>query len=190
MASEKLRIISLIVLAVFTLQACTALSQKGNVSQVNANWLYENCTSSDYQKSDKFSYSNCEQILTRGNAQAYKCSFDSGTSAGLYELTADNKLKLLCGVNTDRVVYTNGSSDTSTMGKVLIGAAVIGAAAALANSSGGGGGSSYTSSCDCPYDTAADGSRCGARSAWSRSGGASPFCSSYLLTTQDYLDKQ
>jgi hypothetical protein len=189
MASKRLRIIGLVVLAVFTLQACTALSQKGNVSQVNATWIYDNCTNSDYQKSDKFSASNCEQIPTKGYAQAYKCTFDSGTSAGLYELTADDKLKLLCGVNTDRVVFTNGSSDTSTMGKVIIGAAIIGAAAALANSSGGGG-SSSTSSCDCPYDTASDGSRCGARSAWSRSGGASPFCSSYLLTTQDYLDKQ
>ena len=35
---------------------------------------------------------------------------------------------------------------------------------------------SYSGNCACPYDTAADGSRCGARSAWSRSGGASPVC--------------
>ena len=36
--------------------------------------------------------------------------------------------------------------------------------------------SSYSGNCPCPYSTAADGSRCGARSAWSRSGGHSPVC--------------
>ena len=35
---------------------------------------------------------------------------------------------------------------------------------------------SYSGNCACPYDTASDGSKCGARSAWSRSGGASPIC--------------
>jgi hypothetical protein len=36
--------------------------------------------------------------------------------------------------------------------------------------------SSYSGNCPCPYDIASDGSSCGARSAWSRSGGASPIC--------------
>ena len=36
--------------------------------------------------------------------------------------------------------------------------------------------SSYSGNCPCPYSTAADGSRCGARSAWSKSGGESPVC--------------
>ena len=36
--------------------------------------------------------------------------------------------------------------------------------------------SSYTGNCACPYDTASDGSICGGRSAWSKSGGASPVC--------------
>src|ERR1041385_938089 len=30
--------------------------------------------------------------------------------------------------------------------------------------------------CPCPYHTASDGSTCGGRSAWSRSGGADPLC--------------
>ena len=41
--------------------------------------------------------------------------------------------------------------------------------------------SSYSGNCACPYDTAADGSKCGARSAWSKSGGKSPVC----YTTED-----
>ena len=44
------------------------------------------------------------------------------------------------------------------------------------SSSSGSYSSSYSGNCACPYDTASDGSRCGARSAWSRSGGASPIC--------------
>ena len=39
-----------------------------------------------------------------------------------------------------------------------------------------GGSNSYSGNCACPYDRASDGSLCGARSAWSRSGGASPQC--------------
>ena len=35
---------------------------------------------------------------------------------------------------------------------------------------------SYSGSCPCPYSTARDGSRCGKRSAYSRSGGRSPRC--------------
>lgn len=34
----------------------------------------------------------------------------------------------------------------------------------------------YPGSCACPYNRARDGSRCGARSAWSKPGGASPLC--------------
>jgi hypothetical protein len=36
--------------------------------------------------------------------------------------------------------------------------------------------SNYSGNCPCPYSIAADGSTCGARSAYSRSGGASPRC--------------
>ena len=39
-----------------------------------------------------------------------------------------------------------------------------------------GGSNSYSGNCACPYDRASDGSLCGARSAWSKSGGASPQC--------------
>ena len=35
---------------------------------------------------------------------------------------------------------------------------------------------SYPGNCPCPYDYAANGSRCGKRSAWSRAGGYSPIC--------------
>ena len=35
---------------------------------------------------------------------------------------------------------------------------------------------SYSGSCPCPYNTARNGSRCGARSAYSRPGGAAPLC--------------
>ena len=36
--------------------------------------------------------------------------------------------------------------------------------------------SSYSGNCACPFDIASDGSNCGARSAWSKSGGKSPVC--------------
>ena len=35
---------------------------------------------------------------------------------------------------------------------------------------------SYSGSCPCPYSTARNGSSCGGRSAYSRQGGAAPFC--------------
>lgn len=35
---------------------------------------------------------------------------------------------------------------------------------------------SYHGNCPCPYNLAANGSRCGRRSAYSRPGGASPLC--------------
>ncbi|MEP7452723.1 SH3 domain-containing protein [Phyllobacterium sp. SB3] len=34
----------------------------------------------------------------------------------------------------------------------------------------------YSGTCDCPYDYARNGSRCGGRSAYSRPGGRSPIC--------------
>jgi hypothetical protein len=47
---------------------------------------------------------------------------------------------------------------------------------------------SYSGNCACPYDTASDGSRCGARSAWSRSGGASPKCDVSSIQIQNAVD--
>ncbi len=35
---------------------------------------------------------------------------------------------------------------------------------------------SYPGNCPCPYNTARNGSSCGARSAWSRAGGYAPMC--------------
>jgi hypothetical protein len=49
------------------------------------------------------------------------------------------------------------------------------------SSSSGSSSSSYSGNCACPYDIASDGSNCGARSAWSKSGGKSPVC----YTTED-----
>lgn len=34
----------------------------------------------------------------------------------------------------------------------------------------------YPGNCPCPYNRASNGSRCGKRSAWSRSGGYAPLC--------------
>lgn len=36
--------------------------------------------------------------------------------------------------------------------------------------------SSYPGNCPCPYNSARNGSSCGARSAWSRAGGYAPLC--------------
>jgi len=36
--------------------------------------------------------------------------------------------------------------------------------------------SNYSGNCPCPYNTASDGSSCGKRSAYSKSGGAEPLC--------------
>lgn len=43
--------------------------------------------------------------------------------------------------------------------------------------------------CPCPYDLAADGSRCGARSAWSKPYGADPHCDVSKITDQDVDEK-
>lgn len=43
---------------------------------------------------------------------------------------------------------------------------------------------SNTASCPCPYSLDANGNRCGANSAWSKSGGAGPQCYSNESVTQ------
>lgn len=43
---------------------------------------------------------------------------------------------------------------------------------------------SYTGNCPCPYNRAANGSKCGKRSAWSRAGGYSPICYPEEVTPQ------
>ena len=47
---------------------------------------------------------------------------------------------------------------------------------------------SYSGSCACPYSRARDGSRCGARSAYSRPGGAQPVCYERDVT-QEMIDR-
>ena len=58
--------------------------------------------------------------------------------------------------------------------------AVVTLVALAANSGDGGGGNnyanSYTGNCPCPYSRDAAGNICGARSAYTRTGGASPVC--------------
>jgi hypothetical protein len=43
---------------------------------------------------------------------------------------------------------------------------------------------SYPGNCPCPYNRAANGSKCGKRSAWSRAGGYSPICYPEEVTQQ------
>lgn len=72
------------------------------------------------------------------------------------------------------------NQSAATFAVVLVGAAAVAAAA----SNGGGGNSGYSNSyapsyvgnCACPYNYDSAGNLCGARSAYSRSGGASPKC--------------
>jgi hypothetical protein len=44
---------------------------------------------------------------------------------------------------------------------------------------------SYPGNCPCPYNSAANGSRCGKRSAWNRAGGYSPKCFESDVTAAD-----
>jgi hypothetical protein len=46
----------------------------------------------------------------------------------------------------------------------------------------------YTGNCPCPYNRASNGSRCGRRSAYDRSGGANPYC--YPSDVPDSLVEQ
>ncbi|NJO35635.1 MAG: hypothetical protein HC869_23735 [Rhodospirillales bacterium] len=43
---------------------------------------------------------------------------------------------------------------------------------------------SYPGNCPCPYNRAANGSKCGKRSAWSKPGGYSPICYPEEVTPQ------
>lgn len=76
-------------------------------------------------------------------------------------------------------------SNNEKISKVAEGAVVVVAVVALvalaaAGAGGGSGGNSFANSydgnCPCPGDIDAAGNRCGARSAYSRTGGASPYC--------------
>ena len=190
-----------ILTTLYLLSACssTSFNDTSQLTDVTSTWLYENCTESDWRSSSELNYSNCQLISSEVKGSNYSCKFSDGRSRGLFQLDS-GKVELLCGVKAEGqsnigTVYTDGSADTSVVGKVLAVTAVVAvgalAAAAASNSNNTG----YyippsTSSCDCPYDTASDGSRCGARSAWSRSGGETPYCSIILLTQEDILNKQ
>lgn len=69
---------------------------------------------------------------------------------------------------------------------LIMAVALVGVAGAACANNGGclGGGNSYapySGPCACPGDIASDGTRCGARSAYSRAGGASPYCPPYRM---------
>ena len=121
--------------------------EQGNVSDVNQTWIAENCSQSDVRSAEPLNFRNCQKISKYqwGNAEnAYRCTFKEGTEAGLFERTPENNVRLLCGVNTDGTVYSDGSANTSTAVKVVAIAAAVAVVAAAAD--GGSGGSSCPSS--------------------------------------------
>lgn len=67
---------------------------------------------------------------------------------------------------------------------------ILGAAAMAKNSGGSSDFSNYAGSCECPNDTASDGSLCGKRSAFYRTGGATPSAYSCHLKEASYSNKQ
>lgn len=80
-------------------------------------------------------------------------------------------------------IAQNEKTEQVAKGAVAV-VAVVGLIA-LAAAGGGGSGNSfannYSGNCACPGDIAADGTRCGYRSAYSRNGGASPYCPAYRM---------
>lgn len=98
------------------------------------------------------------------------------------DVTTDGD-KLVCEKEVERIAKLKADGDRQAA--FLIGAGVVlGAAILMQNGGGSSGGYSYSPSsypvydgnCRCPNDIASDGTRCGARSAYSRSGGYSPMC--------------
>lgn len=49
--------------------------------------------------------------------------------------------------------------------------------------------SDYDGNCECPYDIAEDGTRCGSRSAWSKPKGETPTCNYNQITSEDINEK-
>lgn len=84
--------------------------------------------------------------------------------------------------------YAAVEKQQAQQAKMVLGAIAVGAAVYAACHNGGcsgnngysqanySGSTGYTGNCPCPYDRDAAGKLCGARSAYSRSGGASPVC--------------
>ncbi len=187
--------------SILFISGCSSTSifnKTAQLTDVNSSWLFKNCTDTDWKESSEFKFRNCSVISSDIRGVAYACDFSDGRSSGLFKNSSDG-LSLLCGVSADGIestgkIYTDGSSDTSLVGKMIVATAAVAAAAIVANAARGSSSGNYitpsVNQCNCPYDTASDGSRCGARSAWSRSGGRTPYCNIQMLTTQDYFDKQ
>jgi hypothetical protein len=198
---SKNHLLVLILSFTYFLSACSSTSVFNNTAQltdVTSSWLYTNCTDSDWRQSSKLNYTNCSLASSDIRGDAYTCEFSNERARGLFKDSSG--LTLLCGVKTKGienvgVTYTNGTSDTSVLGKALAATAAVAVGALVAAAAANSNNTGYytppsTSSCNCPYDTASDGSRCGARSAWSRSGGETPYCSVISLTQEDILNKQ
>jgi hypothetical protein len=49
---------------------------------------------------------------------------------------------------------------------------------------------SYPGNCPCPYNHAANGSKCGKRSAWSKAGGYAPICYPEEVTPQMIAERR
>src|SRR5258708_621274 len=80
-------------------------------------------------------------------------------------------------VALDKVLANLQDKDKKDKNIAVLG--VVALALVAANGGAGGGNTysnSYAGNCACPYDLDSAGHRCGARSAYSRSGGASPHC--------------
>lgn len=203
MKPSKSHLLALVVSFTYFLSACSStniFNKTAQLTDVTSSWLYQNCSDSDWKSSSEFKYGNCRVLSNEVKGTAYACEFSDSRSTGLFKDNTSG-LKLLCGVSADGIdnvgsVYTDGTSDTSTIGKVLVATAAVAAVAVVAAAAGAANSNNYinpslnNNNCSCPYDKASDGSRCGARSAWSRSGGETPYCNIQMLTTQDYFDKQ
>lgn len=208
MKSSKSHFIALTLSVIYCLSACSStgvFNDTAQLTDVTSSWLHANCTDSDWRQSSKLSYRNCNLASSDIKGDSYTCEFSSGRARGLFK--DSSSLVLLCGVKAKGVenvgvTYTDGTSNTSAIGAALAATAVAAVAVAAATAVKK---SNYTqstpyvpsyyirgetASCKCPYDRAVDGSRCGARSSWSRSGGAEPNCSIDLLTLDDILEKQ
>lgn len=133
---------------------------------------------------DKVSWKKNLQSNTRTTRSLYRGQISKNRASELIRKSnaefqskeSDAVVKVINGLR----LKDKTESDAAIAGLVL--AAVVVAAIAVASGGGAGGGnsysgySSYSGNCPCPYSIDASGKRCGARSAYSRSGGASPQC--------------
>lgn len=158
MSSSRLRISVIFssFLLITTLSGCssTIMNRQANLTEINGSWLVENCTKNDWSNASNFNAGNCD-VISNGKKKGYQCKFDSSVQRGLFKVE-NNLLGLQCGVKVSGnditgIVYTDGSKDTSTTGKLLYGAAAVAVAAAVAAAANGGGQNNYSDTCPFSY---------------------------------------